>query len=136
MYTLYSSVRPFGISTIFAGIDKTGPSLYVVEPSGVCLVCSLLAAMFAYTDLSIRDTMERPLARDDNWPRLNWRNLNSQNSRRGRQSWKPPECLSPIPHPASVADITPEYTLSMMTTRRKNLNSRCHGYAVRRTDYM
>ncbi|KAF8450378.1 20S proteasome subunit [Boletus edulis BED1] len=37
MYTLYSSVRPFGISTILAGVDKTGPSLYVVEPSGVCL---------------------------------------------------------------------------------------------------
>jgi 20S proteasome subunit alpha 7 len=37
MYTLYSSVRPFGISTIFAGVDKTGPSLYIVEPSGVCL---------------------------------------------------------------------------------------------------
>ncbi|KAG9317593.1 20S proteasome subunit [Chiua virens] len=37
VYTLYSSVRPFGISTIFAGVDKTGPSLYVIEPSGVCL---------------------------------------------------------------------------------------------------
>ncbi|KAF9247171.1 proteasome subunit alpha type-3 [Melanogaster broomeanus] len=36
-YTLYSSVRPFGISTIFAGVDKNGPSLYVVEPSGICL---------------------------------------------------------------------------------------------------
>ncbi|KZP24686.1 20S proteasome subunit [Athelia psychrophila] len=34
-YTLYSSVRPFGISTILAGVDKSGPSLYVVEPSGV-----------------------------------------------------------------------------------------------------
>lgn len=36
-YTLYSSVRPFGISTIFGGVDKTGPSLFVVEPSGVCV---------------------------------------------------------------------------------------------------
>jgi 20S proteasome subunit alpha 7 len=34
-YTLYSSVRPFGISTILAAVDKDGPSLYVVEPSGV-----------------------------------------------------------------------------------------------------
>ncbi|KAG7449334.1 20S proteasome subunit [Guyanagaster necrorhizus] len=34
-YTLYSSVRPFGISTIFGAVDKDGPSLYVVEPSGV-----------------------------------------------------------------------------------------------------
>ncbi|KIO30220.1 hypothetical protein M407DRAFT_156863 [Tulasnella calospora MUT 4182] len=34
-YTLYSSVRPFGISAIFGGIDKEGPQLYVVEPSGI-----------------------------------------------------------------------------------------------------
>ncbi|KAH9973088.1 20S proteasome subunit [Lactifluus volemus] len=34
-YTLYSSVRPFGCSTILGGIDKNGPSIYVIEPSGV-----------------------------------------------------------------------------------------------------
>jgi 20S proteasome subunit alpha 7 len=34
-YTLYSSVRPFGISTIIAGVDTDGPALFVVEPSGV-----------------------------------------------------------------------------------------------------
>ncbi|KAG5733989.1 Proteasome subunit alpha type-3 [Termitomyces sp. T112] len=34
-YTLYSSVRPFGISTILGAVDKDGPALYVVEPSGV-----------------------------------------------------------------------------------------------------
>jgi 20S proteasome subunit alpha 7 len=34
-YTLYSSVRPFGISTILGAIDKDGPALFVVEPSGV-----------------------------------------------------------------------------------------------------
>lgn len=34
-YTLYSSVRPFGCSTIFAGADKSGPQLYLIEPSGV-----------------------------------------------------------------------------------------------------
>jgi len=34
-YTLYSSVRPFGISTILGAVDKDGPSLYVVEPSGI-----------------------------------------------------------------------------------------------------
>ncbi|CAE6412699.1 unnamed protein product [Rhizoctonia solani] len=34
-YTLYSSVRPFGISTILGSIDKNGPSLYVIQPSGV-----------------------------------------------------------------------------------------------------
>ncbi|KAH9049020.1 20S proteasome subunit [Lactarius hengduanensis] len=35
VYTLYSSVRPFGCSTIIGGIDKDGPSIYVIEPSGV-----------------------------------------------------------------------------------------------------
>ncbi|PWN51222.1 putative PRE10-20S proteasome subunit C1 [Violaceomyces palustris] len=35
-YTLYSSVRPFGISTILAGIDDVrGPQIFMVEPSGV-----------------------------------------------------------------------------------------------------
>ena len=38
MYTLYSSVRPFGVSTVLGGVDKTGPNLYVVEPSGVFFV--------------------------------------------------------------------------------------------------
>lgn len=35
-YTLYSSVRPFGISTILGGLDPhTGaPGLYMIEPSG------------------------------------------------------------------------------------------------------
>lgn len=35
-FTLYSSVRPFGISSIVGGVDETrGPQLYVIEPSGV-----------------------------------------------------------------------------------------------------
>ncbi|KAH9938538.1 20S proteasome subunit [Fomitopsis serialis] len=34
-YTLYSSVRPFGCSTIIGGIDKSGPALFIIEPSGV-----------------------------------------------------------------------------------------------------
>lgn len=37
-YTLYSSVRPFGCSTILGAVDKTGPILYVIEPSGVAYV--------------------------------------------------------------------------------------------------
>lgn len=46
-YTLYSSVRPFGLSAIIAGwdssseVDKVGegvPALYCVEPSGVYFV--------------------------------------------------------------------------------------------------
>ena len=34
-YTLYSSVRPFGIGTILGTVDKEGPALYVIQPSGV-----------------------------------------------------------------------------------------------------
>jgi len=34
-YTLYSSVRPFGITAIIAGGDADGPGLYMVEPSGL-----------------------------------------------------------------------------------------------------
>lgn len=40
VYTLHSSVRPFGCSTILGGIDETGPGLFVIEPSGVSYVCS------------------------------------------------------------------------------------------------
>ena len=39
-YTLYSSVRPFGVSTILGAVDKEGPQLYVIEPSGIAYVCS------------------------------------------------------------------------------------------------
>ncbi|KAH8106096.1 20S proteasome subunit [Cristinia sonorae] len=35
VYTLHSSVRPFGCSTILGGIDESGPGLFVIEPSGV-----------------------------------------------------------------------------------------------------
>lgn len=35
-YTLYGSVRPFGISALIAGVDKNGsPDLFCLEPSGV-----------------------------------------------------------------------------------------------------
>jgi len=35
-YTLYSSVRPFGVTAIIGGVDdEGGPSLWMVEPSGV-----------------------------------------------------------------------------------------------------
>ncbi|KAJ3126024.1 hypothetical protein HK098_007962 [Nowakowskiella sp. JEL0407] len=34
-YTLYSYVRPFGISALIATYDKSGPALYGIEPSGV-----------------------------------------------------------------------------------------------------
>ncbi|KAJ3300619.1 hypothetical protein HK104_009276 [Borealophlyctis nickersoniae] len=34
-YTLYSSMRPFGVSTILGTVDRSGPALYMIEPSGV-----------------------------------------------------------------------------------------------------
>jgi len=34
-YTLYSSVRPFGVSSILGGVDEDGPQLFMIEPSGV-----------------------------------------------------------------------------------------------------
>ncbi|PUU82014.1 nucleophile aminohydrolase [Tuber borchii] len=36
LYTLYSSVRPFGVTAIIGGMDEAGgPGLWMVEPSGV-----------------------------------------------------------------------------------------------------
>lgn len=57
-YTLYSSVRPFGVSAIIGGVDKTGPRLFIIEPSGVAYVSNpdeLYAALADTT--SIRATM-------------------------------------------------------------------------------
>lgn len=38
-YTLYNSVRPFGITAIVGGVDEDGPHLYMIEPSGTYWVC-------------------------------------------------------------------------------------------------
>lgn len=34
-YTLYSSVRPFGSISILGAVDRDGPHLYMMEPSGL-----------------------------------------------------------------------------------------------------
>ncbi|RKP04228.1 hypothetical protein CXG81DRAFT_3129, partial [Caulochytrium protostelioides] len=34
-FTLYSSVRPFGVSAILACYDDAGPSMYTIDPTGV-----------------------------------------------------------------------------------------------------
>ena len=34
MYTQHGGVRPFGVSVIFAGVDKTGERVFTVDPSG------------------------------------------------------------------------------------------------------
>lgn len=39
--------RPFGVALLFAGVDKTGPKLFHLDPSGTfieCLVKSIGAA--------------------------------------------------------------------------------------------
>ena len=33
-FTQYAGVRPFGVSLIIAGVDRSGPSLYLTDPSG------------------------------------------------------------------------------------------------------
>ncbi len=33
-FTQYAGVRPFGVSLIIAGVDKKGPSVFLVDPSG------------------------------------------------------------------------------------------------------
>lgn len=38
-YTLYSAVRPFGVSVILASwTEETGPEMYMIDPSGVACV--------------------------------------------------------------------------------------------------
>jgi len=34
LYTQHAGVRPFGVSIIFAGVDKTGCKLFITDPSG------------------------------------------------------------------------------------------------------
>ena len=34
MYTQHAGVRPFGVSLIFGGVDKTGPRVFATHPSG------------------------------------------------------------------------------------------------------
>jgi len=33
-YTQYGGARPFGVSILFGGVDKKGPQLHVVDPTG------------------------------------------------------------------------------------------------------
>uniref|UniRef100_A0A7S4NP84 Proteasome alpha-type subunits domain-containing protein n=1 Tax=Paramoeba aestuarina TaxID=180227 RepID=A0A7S4NP84_9EUKA len=39
VYTLYSSVRPFGASILIGGIDEKGPQLFQVDPTGISVGC-------------------------------------------------------------------------------------------------
>lgn len=52
-YTLYSSVRPFGVSTIVGGVDVNGPQLYIIEPSGISYVSALYFVSMVLLQLNI-----------------------------------------------------------------------------------
>lgn len=41
-FTLYSSVRPFGLCSIIGAVDTTGPHLYMIDPSGLYHVIILI----------------------------------------------------------------------------------------------
>lgn len=42
-YTLYGSIRPFGVSCLLGSYDETeGPELFVIDPSGVSFVSYVL----------------------------------------------------------------------------------------------
>ena len=73
VYTLYSSVRPFGVSTILGGVDESGANLYVVEPSGVFFVSHDTRSLLYRLLIWRRDTTELPWARADNSQRLSWK---------------------------------------------------------------
>jgi hypothetical protein len=101
-YTLYSSVRPFGVTAIVGGWDTEaelpvdgqvgsgpqsgsggkvegakagGPGLYMIEPSGLYWVCRDFPCFSPVkcTDDIDRATTVLLLARADRPPRPNWR---------------------------------------------------------------
>lgn len=41
LYTLYSSVRPFGTNVIVGCVDNKGPAVYMIETSGLCYVSTV-----------------------------------------------------------------------------------------------
>jgi len=53
-YTLYGSIRPFGVSSLLGSFDKAeGPQLYVIDPSGVSFVSFYLFTQFLKKQLSV-----------------------------------------------------------------------------------
>jgi 20S proteasome subunit alpha 7 len=40
-FTLYSSVRPFGLSTLIGCVDVHGPALFMMDPAGLYYVTSI-----------------------------------------------------------------------------------------------
>ena len=72
MYTLSGAVRPFGCSAIIAGFDKSGPQLYMVDPSGVSFVSIFVNKI---ESLEINDneraTLVQLLEKENNKQRMN-----------------------------------------------------------------
>ena len=77
-HTLYSSVRPFGCSVMFGCFDTDGPSLYMVDPSGIYHVrlivlidMGLLTVdlVFAHALFVFRDITAAQLAKRDRMQR-------------------------------------------------------------------
>jgi hypothetical protein len=92
-YTLYSSVRPFGVSTIVAGVDGTGPQLFVVEPSGVFYVRRrAYGRACAAADALRRATTARRSARAARSRRQSSRSSRSRTSARARPCSRPRGC--------------------------------------------
>jgi len=50
-YTQYWSARPYGAAVIIGAVDKDGPQLWLVEPSGVTYVCNHFVLTSLLTEL-------------------------------------------------------------------------------------
>ncbi|CAG8831983.1 29078_t:CDS:2, partial [Gigaspora margarita] len=57
-YTLYSNVRPFGSSAIIGTVDKDGPQLFMVEPSGVYWVAKTEIEKLKLSELTVLDAVK------------------------------------------------------------------------------
>ncbi|CAG8680828.1 13578_t:CDS:2, partial [Racocetra fulgida] len=57
-YTLYSNVRPFGSSAIIGTVDKEGPQLFMVEPSGVYWVAKTEIEKLKLAEMSVLDAVK------------------------------------------------------------------------------
>eukprot|EP00008_Paramoeba_atlantica_P007785 CAMPEP_0201488544 /NCGR_PEP_ID=MMETSP0151_2-20130828/18837_1 /ASSEMBLY_ACC=CAM_ASM_000257 /TAXON_ID=200890 /ORGANISM="Paramoeba atlantica, Strain 621/1 / CCAP 1560/9" /LENGTH=252 /DNA_ID=CAMNT_0047873859 /DNA_START=79 /DNA_END=837 /DNA_ORIENTATION=+ len=57
VYTLYSSVRPFGAAILIGGCDEKGPQLYQVEPTGIHVGC--LGAAVGKGKQSVKTELEK-----------------------------------------------------------------------------
>jgi 20S proteasome alpha/beta subunit len=46
-FTLYSSVRPFGLATVLGCVDAQGPAIFMIEPSGLYYVSYIVDGYIA-----------------------------------------------------------------------------------------